>query len=189
MDKITNAIIYPGTFDPITNGHLDLIERAAHMYQKIVVAVAASSEKHPLFSLAERVALVEQSIQQSSWYQKLCSNHNDSGHKPSVDIQIHGFDGLLVDFARQHRIATILRGLRAVSDFEYELQQAHTNRSLAADIETIFLMTSTQYSYLSSSIVRLVASYHGDISSLVSPNVTAALKKKFPQAITTVNGE
>ncbi len=163
-----DAIIYPGTFDPITNGHLDLIIRAARMCKRIVVAVAANYEKHPLFELDERVRLIQDSLQ------IVAGNYGND-----AIIEVRCFDNLLVEFANSIGITTILRGLRAVSDFEYELQQASVNRVLDCKIETIFLMTSERYSYLSSSAVRSIARYHGCVEALVPPPVQQALMDKL----------
>ncbi len=153
--------IYPGTFDPITNGHSDLIGRAAKLYEKVIVAVAASPKKTPLFNLEERVALAREALAEWS------------------NVEVAGFDSLLADYARKRGAQVILRGLRAVSDFEYEFQLAGMNRRLAPDVETVFLTAADHYSYISSSLVKEVASLDGDISDFVHPAVKAALHNRM----------
>lgn len=154
--------VYPGTFDPITKGHLDVLERALRLFDHVVIAVAVNAGKSPLFTVDERVALAQEALK--------------SIEKP---VTVMSFDGLLVDFVQSQKACAIIRGLRAVSDFEYEFQMALMNRKLRQDVETIFLMPRESYTYLSSSIVREVARLGGDISSLVPAHVEAALKKKF----------
>jgi pantetheine-phosphate adenylyltransferase len=153
--------IYPGSFDPITLGHLDIIERSSRMFSIVIVLVAVNSDKRYLFSVEERVKLITQSLT----------------HLPNVEVDT--FTGLTVDYARKRNAPTLIRGLRAVSDFEKELQMAHTNKSLWRDLETVFLATSTEYSFLSSSVVKEVARYGGRVSHLVPPNVEEALREKF----------
>jgi pantetheine-phosphate adenylyltransferase len=153
--------IYPGTFDPITNGHLDLIARAAKLFEKVIVAVAVNAGKAPLFSLQERVNLAGQAV---SAYE---------------NVKVIGFDNLLVDCARQHGASVILRGLRAVSDFEYEFQMAGMNRNLAPELETIFLTPPEQYTFISSSVIKAIAELNGDISSFVPDCVYQQLLQKF----------
>jgi len=157
---VTRVGIYPGSFDPLTKGHEDLIHRSLGFLDKLVVAVAVNVGKQPLFNLDERVALIRESVQD-----------------PKVDVQ--SFDGLLVDFARKIGATVIVRGLRAVSDFEYEFQMALMNRHLAPKLETIFLVPAFDLTYLSSSLVREVARFGGDLSGLVHPVVQAALRKKL----------
>ncbi|HEU5260607.1 MAG TPA: pantetheine-phosphate adenylyltransferase [Gemmatimonadales bacterium] len=152
--------VYPGSFDPITRGHEDLIRRALTFADKVIVAVAVNVAKQPLFTLEERVALISRAV-------------ND----PQVEVR--SFDGLLADFARGVGAAVIVRGLRAVSDFEYEFQMALMNRNLAPGIETVFLVPAFDLTYLSSSLVREVARFGGDVSQLVHPVVRQALKNKF----------
>lgn len=153
--------IYPGTFDPITNGHLDLIARASKLYHEVIVAVAINKGKDPLFSLDERVALVK----------AVTPNFNN--------IRVIGFDNLLVECAKQQRANVILRGLRAVSDFEYEFQLAGMNRHLAPNLETVFLTPAEQYEFISSTMIREIARLHGDVSIFVPDIVHEHLKAKF----------
>ena len=155
------TIVYPGTFDPITNGHIDLIERASKLFDKIVVGIASSQRKGPLFTVDERIALASESL----------------AHVPNVDII--GFDYLLVNFVKDCKADAIMRGLRAVSDFEYEFQLANMNRALAPEIESIFLTPAERFSYISSSLVREISSLDGDVSKFVPSNVAAALLLKF----------
>jgi len=154
------TVIYPGTFDPLTNGHADLVERAARLFDHVVVAVAAHTSKKTLFSLDERVALA----------------HTVLGSFPNVEIV--GFHGLLADFARKRQASALLRGLRAVSDFEYEFQLANMNRRLAPEIESLFLTPSEHLSFISSTLVREIALLGGDVSAFVHPAVAAALKQQ-----------
>ncbi len=150
--------VYPGTFDPITNGHSDLIQRATMVFDKVIVAVAASPSKRPKFSLPQRVQLAHRVLD-------------------GLDrVEIREFDTLLVDFTRQCDAEVILRGLRAVSDFEYEFQLAGMNRRLAPEVETMFLTPAEQFAYISSSLVREIAALGGDVSEFVHPAVVAALK-------------
>jgi pantetheine-phosphate adenylyltransferase len=153
--------IYPGTFDPITNGHLDLVKRALRFFDEVIVAVAPSIRKQALFTLDERLTLIHESI----------------AGMPKASVE--SFDGLLVEFVREKQGIAIIRGLRAVSDFEYEFQIAHMNRRLWKDIETVFLMPSEEYSFLSSSIIKEVASFGGSIKGLVPKAVEKAINKKF----------
>lgn len=155
--------IYPGTFDPITNGHLDLIHRASKLYPKVIVAVAESRGKLPLFSLAERVALIEAVVAEFS------------------NVEVIGFNNLLVDCAKSHGASVIIRGLRAVSDFEYEFQLAGMNRRLSPEIETVFLTPAEQYEFISSSMIREIAKLNGDVSSFVPDRVRLQLINKFKE--------
>ncbi|WP_318481501.1 pantetheine-phosphate adenylyltransferase [Photobacterium leiognathi] len=158
---MTTRVIYPGTFDPITNGHLDLIERAAAMFDTVIVGVAYNPTKKPLFDLDERVALA-QSVTQ---------------HLPNVEIV--GFSGLLVNFAKEHNADVLVRGLRAVSDFEYEFQLANMNRRLMPELETVFLTPAEENSFISSTIVKEVALHKGDVSQFVQNQISLALNKKL----------
>lgn len=157
-------VIYPGTFDPITNGHTDLIERAGRMFDDIVVAVAYNSKKQPLLNLDERCELVRKA----------------TAHIPNVTVT--GFSNLLADFVREQKATVILRGLRAVSDFEYEFQLADMNRRLAPEVESVFLTPANHLSYISSTLIREIASLGGDVSEFVDPAVEAAMKQKFQQS-------
>lgn len=161
MTDKTIAAVYPGSFDPATNGHLDVIERAATTFDRLVVAVGKNSTKTPLFSPDERVALLRHCCE------------------PWPNVSVTTFDGMLVNFARDQGAQVLIKGLRAVSDFEYEFQMALANRHLAADIETLFMMASAEHLYLSSSIVKEIARLGGDISALVPPLVEAQLREKF----------
>jgi pantetheine-phosphate adenylyltransferase len=153
--------IYPGTFDPITNGHADLVERGARMFERLILSVAANPNKQPLFTLEERVGLAREAL----------------AHLPTVEIR--GFDTLLVNYAKSIGAHVILRGLRAVSDFEFEFQLASMNRRLDPQVESIFLTPAEQYSFISSSLVREVAKLGGNIAPFVHPRVEAALAAKF----------
>jgi len=153
--------IYPGSFDPITNGHLDVIERARKLFDKVIVAVAHNDEKEALFSLEERLRFLQDSI-------------------GKIDkVRIAQFDGLLVEFAVAQKASAVIRGLRAVSDFEFEFQMALMNRKLETGVETIFLMPKEEYTYLSSRIIKEIARLGGDVSSFVPPAVSKALVRKF----------
>lgn len=153
-----NIVIYPGTFDPITNGHTNIVERAAKLFDKLIIAVAASPKKKPLLTLDKRVELAQQVL----------------AHLPNVEVV--GFDGLLANFIQTHNANVILRGVRAVADFEYEFQLADMNRQLASQAETIFLTPETHLSYLSSTLIREISYLEGDVSAFVHPNVVTTLK-------------
>lgn len=155
--------IYPGTFDPLTRGHEDLIRRGAKIFDQLIVGVADSRNKRPFFTLDERVEMARDVL----------------SHYPNVKVQ--GFSGLLKDFVRESQGNVILRGLRAVSDFEYEFQMAGMNRYLMPDVETMFMTPSDQYQFISGTIVREIAHLGGDISKFVFPTVEAAVKRKFAQ--------
>jgi pantetheine-phosphate adenylyltransferase len=151
------SAMYPGTFDPITLGHEDLVRRACRLFDKVVVAIAANPGKEPMFSLEERVNLAQTALSELD------------------NVEVSGYDGLTVDFAQKNGLGVILRGLRAVSDFEYEFQLANMNRHLAEDVETAFLTPTETYNFISSSLVREICSMGGDISEFVSPAVNEAL--------------
>lgn len=158
---MATRVLYPGTFDPITIGHQDLVERAAKMFDHVIVAVAKSEKKNPTFSADERVALAQEALK-----------HVDN-------IEVVSFDILLAHFAKKMNANIFLRGLRAVSDFEYEFQLANMNRQLAPDIETVFLTPAEHLSYISSSLVREIASLDGDVRKFVHPVVLKAFKEKY----------
>lgn len=153
--------VYPGSFDPVTNGHLDIIHRAAKVFDKLIVAVLNNSSKNPLFSVDERVELLRQVT------------------KDVPNVEIDSFRDLLVNYLQSRGVGVVVRGLRAVSDFELELQMASTNRKLYSDMETFFMTSTPTYSYLSSSIVKEVARFHGPVTDLVPPEVEHALRGKF----------
>ena len=155
------SVVYPGTFDPITNGHSDLICRAAKLCDRVVVAVAEDTHKQPTFDISQRVSLAREVVAERS------------------NVEVISFRGLLVDLARRLGISVIVRGLRAVSDFEFEFQLAGMNRRMAPEVETIFLTPAEKYAYISSSLVREIARLGGDVSDFVHPVVQAALKERF----------
>ena len=155
---MTVSAMYPGTFDPITLGHEDLVRRAARLYDRVVVAIAADTgSKAPMFTFGERVELATTALGDIE------------------NVKVAGYEGLTVDFAREHNLAVIIRGLRAVSDFEYEFQLANMNRHLTEEVETVFLTPTGEYTFISSSLVREVAALGGDVSKFVSPEVGQAL--------------
>ncbi len=156
--------VYPGTFDPVTNGHLDIIHRATRLFDVLIVAVATNKGKKPLFNCDERIKLIETAIENEPFHSK---------------VQVLGFDSLLVNFCKQHKASVILRGLRAVSDFEYELQLSGMNRRLNDQVETLFLPSTEQNTYISSSLVKEVARLEGDVSEFIPPNVKAELLEKI----------
>ena len=161
---MSSIALYPGSFDPITFGHIDILERATHMFDKVIVTVAVNNEKKAIFKGDERVDLI-----------KKCIAGKDYEHK--VDVQ--QFTGLLVDYAKKLNATTLVRGVRQISDFEYEFRMALTNRRLAPDIDTIFLMPNEHYTFISASLVKEVAYWGGDLSSFVPDLVAEALMKKF----------
>ncbi|OAV28834.1 Phosphopantetheine adenylyltransferase [Moraxella catarrhalis] len=161
MTTTPRKVLYPGTFDPITNGHIDLVTRALKLFDEVVIAVAFAHHKKPLFDFDERVALVEQYF----------------GNNPKVSVV--GFEGLLVEFAKEQGVSAVLRGLRAVSDFEYEFGLANMNRSLDDDFEAVFLTPSQEYSFISSTLVREVAKLGGDVSKFVPESALMAFEQKF----------
>jgi pantetheine-phosphate adenylyltransferase len=152
--------IYPGSFDPITNGHVDILKRALKLFDTVIITIARNSSKNPLFTEQERLALIQQVT------------------KKYAHVEVDSFDGLLVDYVRKRKAIAVVRGLRAMTDFEYELQMALTNRKLDENMETVFLMPNEKYTYLSSNFVREIARLGGDVSMFVSPVVLKALRKK-----------
>lgn len=163
--------VYPGSFDPVTYGHLDIIARSSHMVDKLIVAVLKNSSKSPLFSVEERVELLK----------------TVTAKYPNVEVD--SFSGLLVDYVQQQGAQMIIRGLRAVTDFEYELQMAQMNRTIAKSVDTMFLTTSLEYAYLSSSIVKEVAMYGGDLRKFIPPEVEAEIQKKYKRNFETADGQ
>lgn len=160
---MSRTAIYAGSFDPLTNGHLDLIHRSLAFVDRLVVGVLNNVSKAPLFTIDERLTLIRETVKE-----------------PRVDVRM--FRGLLVDFAREMNATLVIRGLRVVSDFDYEMQMALTNRSLASGIETIFMVPSLDTTYISSTLVKQIAQFHGDVSGFVPPPVAEALRAKFPNA-------
>lgn len=158
---MASRILYPGTFDPMTNGHLDLVERASKVFDEVIIAIAASTRKNPAFTLEQRVGLANQVL----------------GHLDNIEVC--GFDKLLAHFAAEKQANVILRGIRAVSDFEYEFQLANMNRQLAPEVESVFLTPADHLSYISSSLVKEIASLDGDVSKFVPPLVNEALLERF----------
>ena len=150
--------LYPGTFDPITNGHVDLVERATRIFDKVIISIAENKRKNPLFSLEQRIEFARLQF------------------ADNPQVEVIGFNTLLIDFARQQNATVLVRGLRAVADFEFEFQLASMNRHLAPDIESVYLMPSEQYAFISSSLVKEVARLGGDVAKYVSPDVFAALQ-------------
>jgi len=155
--------VYPGTFDPITNGHVSILERSLKLFDGLIIALAENVRKSPLFSVEERRAMILGSVD----------------HDPRVEVD--AFSGLLVEYVRQRKAGAVIRGLRALADFEYEFQAAHMNRHLAPEIETVFLMTSEESFYVSSSLVKEVALMGGDVSRMVPPTVEVALRRKYQE--------
>lgn len=158
---MNKTAVYPGTFDPVTFGHLDVIKRIASLYEKVYIAVAISDEKSPLFSVDERVEMMKKAV------------------KEYDNVQVDKFDGLVVDYAKKNSARVVVRGLRMISDFEYEFQMALTNRKLSPDIETVFMMPNESYSYLSSKLIKEVARMGADVSEFVPKEVEENLKRKI----------
>jgi len=156
--------IYPGTFDPLTFGHLDVIERAAKLFGKIIIGAAESTSKNTVLTIGERIQVIQDSVK----------------HIPNCSVE--SFSGLLVDFAKQKNAEIIIRGLRAISDFEYEFQMALTNRKIAGDIETVFLMPGEKYSYVSSTLVREIAKYGGKLTDFIPETAVKAMQNKFKKS-------
>ncbi|MBI3962920.1 MAG: pantetheine-phosphate adenylyltransferase [Deinococcus sp.] len=160
---MSKLAVYPGSFDPFTNGHLDVTHRAARIFDRVIVAVLENPRKDGLFSIAERQEIIKESVVNLS------------------NVEVDSFGGLLVDYMRRRGATIIVKGLRAVSDFEWELLQAHVNRQLAPGVETLFIMTATRWSFVSSSMVKEVAKHGGDVSEIVPPSALQALRAKFGQ--------
>jgi pantetheine-phosphate adenylyltransferase len=156
-----SVAVYPGSFDPITNGHLDIVERSANVFERVIIAVLANPRKTPLLSADERIRVIREAL--------------DGGGGPSDRIEIASFDGLTIDFCHARGASAIVRGLRAISDFETEMQLAHNNRVLAPDIDTVFFMTSVANGYVSSSLVKEIASFGGDVSAMLPAAAVTAL--------------
>lgn len=161
MERIA---LYPGSFDPFTNGHLDILQRASRMYDKIIVTIAVNNSKSAVFSGEERISLIEEAIKDFKWADR---------------IEIELFTGLLVNFAKKKNVNVLLRGVRQISDFEYEFRMALTNRRLAPDVDTVFMMPDEQLTFISATIVKEIAAWSGDLSSFVPDNVALALQKKY----------
>lgn len=157
---MNKTVIYPGTFDPLTNGHFDLAQRASRLFERVIVAVAKNPSKTPLFDLNKRIALAKEAL------------------KGLANVEVAGFEGLLIDCARQHQAHVILRGLRAVSDFEYEFQLASMNRNMMPELETLFLTPAEQHSFISANLVREIAKLGGDVAQFVPAIVAQALKER-----------
>jgi pantetheine-phosphate adenylyltransferase len=163
---MTRTALYPGSFDPLTNGHLDILERAVRMFDKVIVTVAVNKRKDAVFTGDERVELIKESINKYDW---------------SENVEVEQFTGLLIDFARKKNVHVLLRGVRQISDFEYEFRMALTNRRLAPEVDTIFMMPDEQLTFISATIVKEVAAWGGDLSSFVPDNVAKALHDKFSE--------
>jgi pantetheine-phosphate adenylyltransferase len=158
---VNKIAVYPGTFDPFTAAHLDIVKRALLIFDEVIIAVAPSQKKSPLFTLEERLTMIKKSVESLK------------------TVKVEAFNGLLVEYVKEKKGVAIVRGLRAVSDFEYELQMAHMNRRLCTEVETVFLMPSEEYSFLTSTMVKEVASFGGPVKNLVPEIVEKALRKKF----------
>jgi pantetheine-phosphate adenylyltransferase len=159
---MSRVAVFPGSFDPMTNAHLDVARRAATLFDRLVIGVLNNPRKSPLFSVEERIAQIQEAVAEFG-----------------ANVEVAGFDGLTVEFARSHEAGFIVRGLRAVSDFEAELQMAHTNRKLQPGVDTVFLMSALDYGYLSSSLAKEVAQFGGEIAGMVPDPVAAALRRRF----------
>ena len=160
---MNTVAVYPGSFDPITNGHLDIIERAANVFDRLIVAVLANPRKAPLLDVDTRIRVIRDALAETG--------------APGDRIEVESFDGLTVDLCRTRGAGAIVRGLRAISDFETEMQLAHNNRVLAPDIDTVFFMTSIEHSYVASSLVKEIATFGGDVSAMIPPAALAALHR------------
>jgi pantetheine-phosphate adenylyltransferase len=163
---MTRVAVYPGSFDPITNGHLDIIERATNVFDKVVVAVLANPRKTPLLDVDTRIDVIRASLAEAG--------------APADRIEVEAFDGLTVELCRRLGAGSIVRGLRAISDFEAEMQLAHNNRVLAPEVDTVFFMTSVEHGYVSSSLVKEIAAFGGDVSTMLPPTAVAAIRSRSP---------
>lgn len=161
---MTRTALYPGSFDPLTNGHLDILQRAVKMFDRVIVTVAVNNRKSAVFSGEERVQLIRESIGGYDWADR---------------VDVEQFTGLLIDFARKKKVNVLLRGVRQISDFEYEFRMALTNRRLAPEVDTIFMMPDEQLTFISATIVKEIAAWGGDLNSFVPDNVADALREKF----------
>ncbi len=159
-----NSALYPGSFDPLTNGHLDILKRAVQMFEKVIITIAVNNRKESVFTGDEREHLIKEAIKEKEWRDK---------------VEIEQFTGLLIDFARKKKVNVLLRGVRQISDFEYEFRMALTNRRLAPEIDTLFLMPDEQLTFISATVVKEVAFWGGDLSSFVPDNVAKALREKY----------
>lgn len=162
-----STAVYPGSFDPVTNGHIDIVDRALHVFERVIVAVLANPRKSPLLGVDERMAVLHEAM--------------SAGGLPMDRIEVASFDGLTVDFCRARGATALVRGLRAISDFETEMQLAHNNRVLAPEVDTVFFMTSIDSGYVSSSLVKEIASFGGDVSAMVPPAAAIALRTALEQ--------
>ena len=161
-----SVAVYPGSFDPITNGHLDIVERSANVFDRVIIAVLANPRKTPLLSADDRIRVIREALA-------------DAG-SPADRIEVASFDGLTIDFCHARGATAIVRGLRAISDFETEMQLAHNNRQLAHDVDTVFFVTAVEHGYVSSSLVKEIASFGGDVSAMIPPAALAALRRALP---------
>lgn len=161
---MNHVAIYPGSFDPFTNGHLDILGRAAALFDKVIVTIAVNSSKTGLFSDKERIVLIRDAVRNQPW---------------SGKVEVEQFTGLLVDYARQKNASVLIRGIRQVADFEYEFRMALANRRLAPEVDTVFLMPDEKNTFVSATLVREIATWGGDLSSFVPPNIESALRRKF----------
>lgn len=163
---MNHTALYPGSFDPMTYGHLDILERATHMFDHIIVAIAKNTSKESVFSVEERRELIKECLRPHDW---------------GKHVEVDNFTGLLVDYARERKVKTLIRGVRQISDFEYEFRMALMNRRLAPDVDTLFLMPSEELTFVSASLVREIAYWGGELSHFVPENVAKALKAKYSQ--------
>jgi len=168
MNKVA---IYPGSFDPITFGHLDIIERSTHMFDKVIVGIVANPNKEPSFTVSTRRLMIENAVH----------DLKTGLHYQKIIVEVKAFSGLLVDFVKQQKATTIIKGLRAITDFEYEFQMAHLNKQLDESVETVFMMSDPKYTFLSSSAVKEIVILGGDVSSLVPRTTKEWLKNRFPE--------